>query len=95
MANQEVRTVEMDHIMENKEMGEVCLCFTSVEDFKINQSRVCKKPAKCLMCKGYTDTQQMETFYKQEQFAGMRKYIEVMRDNEEWKQADTRKILFM
>eukprot|EP00972_Heterocapsa_arctica_P023143 3408071-Heterocapsa_arctica.AAC.1 len=37
-ANQEEGTVKMDHIMENKEMGEVCVCFSSVEDFKANQS---------------------------------------------------------
>eukprot|EP00972_Heterocapsa_arctica_P104187 15354802-Heterocapsa_arctica.AAC.1 len=37
-ANQEERSVKMYHIMDNKEMGEICVCFSSVEDFKANQS---------------------------------------------------------
>eukprot|EP00972_Heterocapsa_arctica_P006443 944727-Heterocapsa_arctica.AAC.1 len=72
MADQEERTMDMDHIMEAEEVGKVCQCFNSVEDFKNNQSTVCKKPGKCLCCKGYMDTLEMETFYKQEQYAGMR-----------------------
>eukprot|EP00972_Heterocapsa_arctica_P065776 9709597-Heterocapsa_arctica.AAC.1 len=37
-ANQEERTVRMDHIMDMTQMGDVCHKFTTVEDFKCNQA---------------------------------------------------------
>eukprot|EP00972_Heterocapsa_arctica_P102712 15139679-Heterocapsa_arctica.AAC.1 len=60
MADQEKRTMEMDHIVVAEEMGKVCQRFTSVDDFKSNQSTVCKKPGTCLCCKGYMDTLEMD-----------------------------------
>eukprot|EP00972_Heterocapsa_arctica_P067914 10025976-Heterocapsa_arctica.AAC.1 len=76
-------------------MGKVCKIFTSTEDFRVNQETVCRNVAKCLCCKGYQDTLEMDTFYTQGQCAGMRRYIGVIRNIEEWKVADMRKRLFM
>eukprot|EP00972_Heterocapsa_arctica_P096273 14204172-Heterocapsa_arctica.AAC.1 len=38
LADQEVRTIEMDHIVTAEEMGKVCKHFTSIDDFKANQT---------------------------------------------------------
>eukprot|EP00972_Heterocapsa_arctica_P114897 16444995-Heterocapsa_arctica.AAC.1 len=38
MADQEMRTVEMDHIVTAEEMGKVCKIFSSTDDFRANQT---------------------------------------------------------
>eukprot|EP00972_Heterocapsa_arctica_P028018 4121378-Heterocapsa_arctica.AAC.1 len=36
-ANQEVRTTEMDHIMDIMEIGDICKIFKTVEEFRANR----------------------------------------------------------
>eukprot|EP00972_Heterocapsa_arctica_P000736 104716-Heterocapsa_arctica.AAC.1 len=58
------------------EIGDVCKHFKTVEDFKANQAGVCLEEKKCLMCKCFKDTQEMEAYIKSEHYEGMKRFIE-------------------
>eukprot|EP00972_Heterocapsa_arctica_P030510 4492454-Heterocapsa_arctica.AAC.1 len=66
-----------------------------MEDFRHNQTKICKNYASCLMCNCFKDVKELEDYYREEHFSGMKEYIKAMRNNDEWKTADTRTRLFM
>eukprot|EP00972_Heterocapsa_arctica_P078407 11560949-Heterocapsa_arctica.AAC.1 len=63
----ETRTTTMDHIMVASELGNICRNCDTLEDFNINKKKVCGVSAKCLMCKGLNDMQELDTVYSEGQ----------------------------
>eukprot|EP00972_Heterocapsa_arctica_P049719 7315284-Heterocapsa_arctica.AAC.1 len=91
----ETRTTTMDHIMVISEMGNICRNFDTLEDFRINKQNVCGASSKCLMCKGLNDVKDLDAGYSEGHTAGMKKWIDIMQNNQEWMNASTNKKFFM
>eukprot|EP00972_Heterocapsa_arctica_P085983 12670003-Heterocapsa_arctica.AAC.1 len=90
----ETRTAKMDHIMEAKEIGQICQQVDTLDDFKMHQKDLCGSHANCRMCKGLKDVKELET-YSEGYTTGMKRWIAIMQNNPEWQTATTRKKFFM
>eukprot|EP00972_Heterocapsa_arctica_P115779 16449655-Heterocapsa_arctica.AAC.1 len=92
--NMEKRTTTMDPIMGAKEIGQLCKAIDTLDDFRAKQKELCGNAKGCLMCKGLEDVKDLDTFNKS-YVEGMKRWIEIMKDNLEWKNASIRKKFFM
>eukprot|EP00972_Heterocapsa_arctica_P074447 10987132-Heterocapsa_arctica.AAC.1 len=92
----EDRTTDMDHILMQSEMGEICAQFQNLDDYRARVTNACKSAATCLMCKGFEDTFQMtKTEYTQENTIGMTDWIQKMKGKKAWTEATTENKFFM
>eukprot|EP00972_Heterocapsa_arctica_P043140 6361421-Heterocapsa_arctica.AAC.1 len=90
----ETRTTNMDHIMGAKEIGSLCQPIDTLDDFKLHKKDLCGNGTSCLMCKGLKDVKALET-YSVGCTTGIKRWIDIMQNNPEWKAATTRKKFFM
>eukprot|EP00972_Heterocapsa_arctica_P002063 295047-Heterocapsa_arctica.AAC.1 len=74
------RTTDMAVIIEQQEMGKVCVQYNNVQDWHNRKEKSCKNAKGCLMCKAFADTHEsLKLPINNETTVGMTEWINNMR----------------